>query len=57
LKLEKLTVIYFLSTEHANMLVLKCEDESIIYQTYQDKNGDIDEVINSLRIPLKNLKI
>ncbi len=57
LKLQKLKNISFLGTENANWLVLSCDDESIIYQTYKDKNGDLDEMINTLKIPLKNIKI
>jgi hypothetical protein len=57
LKLLKLKDISFLGTENANWLVLNCYDDSVIYQTYQDKDGNIDEMTNKLRIPLKNLNI
>ena len=46
-----------MGTENANWLVLSCDDESIIYQTYKDRNGDLDEMITSLKIPLKNINI
>jgi len=57
LRLQKLKNISFLGTENAIWLVLSCDDESIIYQTYKDRNGDLDEMITSLKIPLKNINI
>lgn len=57
LKLEKLKDISFLGTENANWLLLRCDDDSVIYQTYQDKSGEVDEMINCIKIPLKNLNI
>jgi hypothetical protein len=54
-RLDKLKDIDFLGSENACWLVFKCEDSSIIFQTYGAKGGDIDEMENEVKIPMKNI--
>nr|MBC7612230.1 hypothetical protein [Pseudopedobacter sp.] len=54
-RLDKFKDVDFLGSENACLLVFKCEDSSIIFQTYGAKGGDIDEMENEVKIPLKNI--
>lgn len=52
---SKVAEIIYLGNENAGWLAIKCEKESVIYQTYQDKDGNMDDMVNIIKIPLKNI--
>jgi hypothetical protein len=56
-RLEKVKQIDFLGNENAGWIVLKCEKESVIYQTYRDTKGDVDNMIDELRFPAKAIEL
>lgn len=56
-KLSELKDACYLGGEDAGWLSLKFSDEAVIYQTYNDKAGNIDEMLNEIRIPLKNINV
>ncbi|TKB96757.1 hypothetical protein [Pedobacter cryophilus] len=56
-RLDKIQDVNYLGDELAGWLIFKCESESVIYQTYNDKNGNIDEMTNEIRFPVKIIKI
>lgn len=55
--LDKIQDVNYLGDELAGWLVFKCENESVIYQTYNDKKGNVDEMTNEIRLPVKIIKI
>lgn len=56
-KLDKIEALKYLGSEKTGWLVIKCSDQSVIYQTYQDKNGNIDEMVDEIKIPIKNITV
>ncbi|OAQ40575.1 hypothetical protein A5893_06425 [Pedobacter psychrophilus] len=56
-KIENLQNIDYLGNENAGWLIINCKQESIIFQTYNDKNGNEDEMVDQIKIPLKNTGI
>lgn len=56
-KTDKITDVSYLGTEVSGWLVINCEKESVIFQTYHDQNGDTDEMINQIKIPIKQINI
>lgn len=56
-KAENLQNVDYLGNEDAGWLIINCKPESIIFQTYNDKNGNEDEMIDQIKIPLKNTNI
>lgn len=56
-KLDKVTDVSYLGTEASGWLVINCVEESVIFQTYQDQNGDTDEMVNQIKIPIRRINI
>ncbi|MBK0381811.1 hypothetical protein I5M32_02460 [Pedobacter sp. SD-b] len=56
-KAENLERVDYLGTEDAGWMVLKCKAETIIFQTYNDKNGNEDEMVDQIKIPLKRTDV
>ena len=56
-KVQNLQNIDYLGNEDACWLIINCKAESIIFQTYNDKNGNEDDMIDQIKIPLKNANI
>lgn len=56
-RLDKVLQVSYLGNEHAGWIVLKCEKEAVIYQTYRDVKGDVDEMIDELKFPVKDIGI
>ncbi len=56
-KLDKIQEVIYLGNEKTGWLILKCMESSIIFQTYQDANGNIDEMVNEIKIPIKNIDV
>lgn len=54
---NKVLKISYLGNETAGWLVLKCEKESVICQTYRDAKGDVDNMIDELKFPVKEVVI
>ncbi len=56
-KLTQFKEISYLGNEKAGWLVLIFSDEAVIYQTYNAKEGNVDEMLNQIKIPLKNIDL
>ncbi|MFD2730659.1 hypothetical protein [Pedobacter alpinus] len=56
-KMDKILNVDYLGTEKMGWLVIKCLEESVIYQTYQDNKGNVDDMIAEIKIPIKNIDI
>lgn len=56
-KLSELKDACYLGGEQAGWLLLKFTTETVIYQTYNDKAGNVDEMLTEIRIPLKNINV
>ncbi len=56
-KLKEFEEARYLGDEQAGWLLLKFTSEAVIYQTYNDKAGNIDEMLAEIRIPLKNINV
>lgn len=56
-KLNEFEDISYLGDETAGWLLLKFTKEAVIYQTYNDKAGNIDEMLTEIKIPLKNIRV
>lgn len=56
-KLDQLKDVSYLGDEKAGWLVLKFAEETVIYQTYNDKTGNVDEMLTEIKIPLKNIEV
>lgn len=56
-KLTQFEGMSYLGNEDAGWLVLKFNEETIIYQTYNDKEGNVDEMVSQIKIPLKNMNL
>lgn len=56
-RVENLQNVDYLGNEDAGWLIINCKPKSIIFQTYNDKNGNEDEMINQIKIPMKNTGI
>lgn len=56
-KLSEFKDLVYLGDEKAGWLILKFVDEAVIFQTYNDKSGNVDEMLNEIKIPLKNISI
>ncbi len=57
LKIDKLRDIDYLGDEQNGWLLLKSDEESVIFQTYNDPDGDVDEMKNEILIPLKGIEL
>lgn len=53
-KIENFQNVDYLGNEDAGWLIINCKPETIIFQTYNDKNGNEDEMIDQIKIPMKN---
>lgn len=56
-KLNEFKEAKYLGDEQKGWLLLKFTDEAVIYQTYNDKAGNIDEMLAEIKIPLKNINV
>lgn len=56
-KLDQFKDAYYLGDEKEGWLLLKFTDEAVIYQTYNDKAGNVDEMLTEIKIPLKNIDV
>ncbi len=56
-KLSEFKDAIYLGDEKAGWLIMKFTDEAVIYQTYNDKAGNVDEMLAEIKIPLKNIAI
>lgn len=56
-KLTEFKEAKYLGDEQKGWLLLKFTDEAVIYQTYNDKSGNIDEMLAEIKIPLKNINV
>jgi len=56
-KLDKFKDASYLGDEKAGWLLLEFTDEAVIYQTYNDKTGNVDEMLTEIKIPLKNIDV
>lgn len=56
-RLDKISEIKYLGTEGAGWIVLSCEKESVIYQTYRDAKGDVDDMISEFKFPVKGVDL
>lgn len=56
-KLTQFKEISYLGNETAGWLVLRFTDDAIIYQTYNDKDGNVDEMLTQMKIPMKNIDL
>ncbi len=56
-KLSKLKEAVYLGDEQVGWLVLKFVDDSVIYQTYNDKTGNVDEMLTEIRIPVQEISL
>jgi hypothetical protein len=56
-KLDQFKDAFYLGDEKAGWLLLKFTDEAVIYQTYNDKTGNVDEMLTEIKIPLKNIDV
>ncbi|WP_147387910.1 hypothetical protein [Pelobium manganitolerans] len=56
-KLDQLKDLEYLGDETKGWLVLKFPEETVIYQTYNDKNGNVDEMLEEIKIPMKNVEV
>ncbi|WP_017257839.1 hypothetical protein [Pedobacter arcticus] len=56
-KLSELKDACYLGDEKAGWLLLKFTAEAVIYQTYNDKAGNVDEMLAEISIPLKNINV
>ena len=56
-KLDQLKDLEYLGDESKGWLVLKFPEETVIYQTYNDKNGNVDEMLEEIKIPMKNVEV
>lgn len=53
-KIENFQNVDYLGNEDGGWLIINCKPETIIFQTYNDKNGNEDEMIDQIKIPMKN---
>lgn len=56
-KANELQDITYLGNENAGWLLLKFTNEAVIYQTYNDKSGNTDEMRSEIKIPLKHINV
>ena len=56
-KANELQDISYLGNENAGWLLLKFTNEAVIYQTYNDKSGNTDEMRSEIKIPLKHINV
>lgn len=56
-KLTEFKGLKYLGDEQNGWLLLNFNDESVIYQTYNDKTGNVDEMLSEIKIPLKDVNI
>lgn len=56
-KLNEFKEASYLGDEKAGWLLLKFTNEAVIYQTYNDKAGNVDEMLAEIKIPLKNIDV
>lgn len=56
-RLDKVLQINYLGNESAGWIVLKCEKESVIYQTYRDAKGDVDNMVDEIKFPVKAIEV
>lgn len=56
-KLNEFKDATYLGDENAGWLLLTFTEEAVIYQTYNDKKGNIDEMLTEIKIPLKNMDV
>lgn len=56
-KLSEFTDANYLGDEKSGWLLLKFTKEAVIYQTYNDKAGNVDEMLAEIKIPLKNIDV
>lgn len=46
----------YLGTIQSGFLIMRTKPESIIVQTFRDRNGNVDSMATELKIPLKNIE-
>ena len=56
-RVDKVLYLNYLGNETAGWLILKCEKESVIYQTYRDIKGDVDMMVDELKLPVKAVEL
>lgn len=57
LRLDEIENIEYLGDEHAGWLVINAKGDVVIFQTYHDPKGDIDEMKSAIRIPVQELSV
>lgn len=56
-KLTEFKDATYLGDENAGWLLLTFTEEAVIYQTYNDRKGNVDEMLTEIKIPLKNIDV
>ena len=56
-RLDKVLSLNYLCREIEGWIVLKCEKESVIFQTYRDINGNVDLMIDELKFPFEAVEL
>jgi len=56
LQLKRLSDITYLGTSEKGILALTTTADDIIMQTYNDRKGDVDMMVNSLEVPVRNME-
>lgn len=56
-KLNEFKELSYFGNEKAGWFLLKFTEESIIYQTYNDKAGNVDKMLTEIKIPVKDIDV
>jgi hypothetical protein len=55
-RIKRFSDLDYVGTVAVGTLVLKTDADNIIEQTYHDPKGDVDNMVQSLRIPVRNME-
>lgn len=57
LRLDEIENIEYLGDEQAGWLVINAKGDVVIFQTYHDPKGDVDEMKSAIRIPVQQISL
>lgn len=57
LRLEDIENVEYLGDEHAGWMVINAKGDVVIFQTYHDPKGDVDEMKSEIRIPVQQISV